>query len=218
MMSSNNILSPANGEPIIVPSQDVVLGLYYMTSGKRQCQRRPAWLFTRRERGASGPYDAGRWIFTRGSRCESRIYYENRRRHSLVMVHELLKRPSAARCCSELLPNELSFSLVNQDMTKKAISACIQRQCYRKVGLKKTVVLADRLMYTGFHYATRAGISIGVNDMVVPESRNLEFSTRRRSRSEKSRISTPVVSSRTVNAITRWSTSGREPMTRLPRR
>jgi DNA-directed RNA polymerase subunit beta' len=71
---------------------------------------------------------------------------------------------------SELLPEELSFSLVNQDMTKKAISACINAR-YRKVGLKKTVVLADRLMYTGFRYATRAGISIGVNDMVVPESK-----------------------------------------------
>ena len=71
---------------------------------------------------------------------------------------------------SELLPTGLSFELVNRDMTKKAISSCIN-ESYRKVGLKKTVVFADRLMYMGFAYATRSGVSIGVNDMVVPEEK-----------------------------------------------
>jgi DNA-directed RNA polymerase subunit beta' len=71
---------------------------------------------------------------------------------------------------SELLPRGLSFDLVNQDMTKKAISGVINA-CYRALGLKETVVFADKLMYTGFHYATRAGVSIGVDDMVVPENK-----------------------------------------------
>jgi DNA-directed RNA polymerase subunit beta' len=70
-----------------------------------------------------------------------------------------------------VLPEGLSFDLINRNMDKKSISACINH-CYRQVGLKKTVVFADRLMYTGFNYATRAGVSIGVNDMYVPEEKN----------------------------------------------
>jgi DNA-directed RNA polymerase subunit beta' len=71
---------------------------------------------------------------------------------------------------SEILPKGLSFDAINQDMTKKIISATINL-CYRMVGLKETVVFADQLMYTGFQYATRAGVSIGVDDMVVPQQK-----------------------------------------------
>ena len=71
---------------------------------------------------------------------------------------------------SEILPKGLSFDLVNQDMTKKAISATINA-CYRTLGLKETVVFADQLMYTGFHYATRAGVSFGIDDIVIPEQK-----------------------------------------------
>src|SRR3984893_10782097 len=70
----------------------------------------------------------------------------------------------------EILPRGLSFDLINQDMTKKAISATINA-CYRALGLKETVVFADQLMYTGFHYATRAGISFGIDDIVIPEQK-----------------------------------------------
>ena len=71
---------------------------------------------------------------------------------------------------SEILPKGLSFDLINQDMTKKAISATINA-CYRALGLKETVVFADQLMYTGFHYATRAGVSFGIDDIVIPEQK-----------------------------------------------
>jgi len=77
---------------------------------------------------------------------------------------------------SEILPKGLSFDAINQDMTKKTISATINA-CYRTVGLKETVVFADQLMYTGFHYATRAGVSIGVDDMVVPQNKTKILST-----------------------------------------
>src|SRR5438132_9502642 len=70
----------------------------------------------------------------------------------------------------EILPRGLSFDLINQDMTKKAISATINA-CYRALGLKETVVFADQLMYTGFHYATRAGVSFGIDDIVIPEQK-----------------------------------------------
>ena len=80
---------------------------------------------------------------------------------------------------SEILPKGLSFDAINQDMTKKTISATINA-CYRTVGLKETVVFADQLMYTGFHYATRAGVSIGVDDMVVPQKKGKILGTAER--------------------------------------
>jgi DNA-directed RNA polymerase subunit beta' len=164
MMSSNNILSPANGDPIIVPSQDVVLGLYYMT----------------RERlGAKGEGMAFSDV------AEVHRAYESRnvdlQAKVKVRLSEYLRDPSGKLAqntrvvattvgralLSEILPHGLSFDAINQDMTKKTISGTINA-CYRSVGLKETVVFADQLMYTGFHYATRAGVSIGVDDMVVP--------------------------------------------------
>ena len=71
---------------------------------------------------------------------------------------------------SEILPEGMSFEQINRAMNKRAISATINL-CYRQLGLKETVVFADQLMYTGFHYATRAGVSFGVNDMVVPDEK-----------------------------------------------
>jgi len=173
MMSSNNILSPANGDPIIVPSQDVVLGLYYMT----------------RERvGAKGEGMAF------GDVAEVHRAYESRNVDLQAKVKVRLTehvRDSKGQLgpntrvvdttvgralLSEILPRGLSFDAINQDMTKKTISATINA-CYRTVGLKETVVFADQLMYTGFHYATRAGVSIGVDDMVVPQNKTKILST-----------------------------------------
>jgi DNA-directed RNA polymerase subunit beta' len=167
MLSTNNILSPANGDPIIVPSQDVVLGLYYTTRDRV---------------GAPGEG----MIFS--DVAEVHRAYENRvaSLHAKVKVrivewlrqldgtdierHRTVDTTVGRALLSEILPKGLSFDLVNRDMTKKTISATIN-ECYRTLGLKHTVVFADQLMYTGFAYATRAGISIGVDDMVVPEQK-----------------------------------------------
>ncbi len=177
MMSSNNILSPANGDPIIVPSQDVVLGLYYMT----------------RERvGAKGEGMAFSDV------AEVHRAYESRHLDLQAKVkvrlsewlrdvkggpateHVRVVNTTAGRALlSEILPKGLSFDAINQDMTKKTISATINA-CYRTVGLKETVVFADQLMYTGFHYATRAGVSIGVDDMVVPTQKTKILATAER--------------------------------------
>jgi DNA-directed RNA polymerase subunit beta' len=176
MMSSNNILSPANGDPIIVPSQDVVLGLYYMT----------------RERvGAKGEGMAF------GDVAEVHRAYESRNIDLQAKVKvrltehvrdgkgqlgpntRVVDTTVGRALLSEILPKGLSFDAINQDMTKKTISATINA-CYRTVGLKETVVFADQLMYTGFHYATRAGVSIGVDDMVVPQNKTKILSTAER--------------------------------------
>ncbi|MES1192300.1 MAG: DNA-directed RNA polymerase subunit beta' [Steroidobacter sp.] len=168
MMSSNNILSPANGDPIIVPSQDVVLGLYCMT----------------RER-VNAPGEG--MVFA--DVAEVHRAYENRvadlQAKVKVRINEKVFNAQGAlesrtrmvdttvgrALLSEILPDGLSFDHVNRDMTKKVISSTINA-CYRIVGLKETVVFADQLMYTGYAYATRAAVSIGVDDMVVPQQKD----------------------------------------------
>ncbi len=176
MMSSNNILSPANGDPIIVPSQDVVLGLYYMT----------------RERvGAKGEgmafgdvAEVHRAYESRNIDLQAKVKvrlseYVRDAKGELVHRTRVVDTTAGRALLSEILPKGLSFDAINQDMTKKTISATINA-CYRTVGLKETVVFADQLMYTGFHYATRAGVSIGVDDMVVPQQKTKILATAER--------------------------------------
>ncbi|MDX1405943.1 MAG: DNA-directed RNA polymerase subunit beta' [Woeseiaceae bacterium] len=167
MMSSNNILSPANGDPIIVPSQDVVLGLYYMTrstvNGKGE-----GMVFADIDE-ARRAYDNG--LVELQARVKVRVPMHDQDEDGETATSIKVVDTTIGRALlSTLLPAGLSFDLINRDMTKKAISNVINA-CYRNLGLKKTVVFADRLMYTGFRFATTAGISIGVNDMVVPESK-----------------------------------------------
>jgi DNA-directed RNA polymerase subunit beta' len=167
MMSSNNILSPANGDPIIVPSQDVVLGLYYMTR-ERIGARGEAMFFA----------DVGevhRAYESRGvdlqARCKVRLKESVRGEGGVLTERIRIVDTTVGRALLfEILPKGLPFDLINQDMTKKAISATINA-CYRALGLKETVVFADQLMYTGFHYATRAGVSFGIDDIVIPEQK-----------------------------------------------
>ncbi len=165
MMASNNILSPANGEPIIVPSQDVVLGLYYMTR-ERVGARGEGMLF-------SDVHEVHRAYESRSIDLQAKVRVR-------ITEHVLgLDPPKRIRVVEtttgralllEVLPKGLSFDLINQDMTKKAISATINA-CYRTLGLKETVIFADQLMYTGFHYATRAGVSFGIDDIVIPDQK-----------------------------------------------
>ena len=167
MMASNNILSPANGDPIIVPSQDVVLGLYYMTrstvNGKGE-----GMVFSNVDE-ARRAYDNG--FVALHARVRVRVpMHEMDEDGETASSIKIIETTVGRALLSTLLPEGLSFDLVNRNMTKKEISNVINA-CYRNLGLKKTVVFADRLMYTGFRFATIAGISIGVNDMVVPENK-----------------------------------------------
>jgi DNA-directed RNA polymerase subunit beta' len=166
MMSSNNILSPANGDPIIVPSQDVVLGLYYLT---------------REKIGATGEgmfftdvQEAHRAYESRTVDLQARIKVRLREyvmeNGTLKPRRRLIATTVGRALLSEILPRGLSFDLINQDMTKKVISACINA-CYRALGLKETVIFADQLMYMGFHYATRSAVSFGIDDIVIPEQK-----------------------------------------------
>ncbi|MGA9912465.1 MAG: DNA-directed RNA polymerase subunit beta', partial [Paraburkholderia sp.] len=168
MMSSNNILSPANGEPIIVPSQDVVLGLYYLTREKVGAKGEGM--------AFSDVAEVHRAYESRNIDLQAKVkvrlseWTRTEKGAPLVQNIRVVSTTAGRALLSEILPKGLSFDAINQDMTKKIISATIN-MCYRTVGLKETVVFADQLMYTGFQYATRSGVSIGVDDMVVPQSK-----------------------------------------------
>ncbi|MBI2779718.1 MAG: DNA-directed RNA polymerase subunit beta' [Gammaproteobacteria bacterium] len=167
MMSTNNVLSPANGEPIIVPSQDVVLGLYYMSRESINA-RGEGMIFAdisevhRAYEGRLVELQAKIKVRVREvSIDENGAKHESIRRVDTTVGRALL---------FEILPDGMSFDLVNQNMTKKSISRLLNG-CYRQLGLKEAVLFADQLMYTGFAFATRSGVSIGADDMVVPDEK-----------------------------------------------
>ncbi|MFZ8891623.1 MAG: DNA-directed RNA polymerase subunit beta', partial [Pseudomonadales bacterium] len=167
MMSTNNILSPASGEPIIVPSQDVVLGLYYMT---REAINVPGEGMAFADvREVSRAFRSGQ--VSLHARVKVRVAQlveteEGTQEERLVLTDTTVGRA----LFSEIVPKQLPFDMVNKPMTKKAISALLNA-CYRHVGLKETVIFADQLMYTGFEYSTRSGCSIGVNDFEIPAAK-----------------------------------------------
>ncbi len=169
MMSTNNILSPANGEPVIVPSQDIVLGLYYMTREKIN--------------------DIGEGILVSDFNEAKILYYNN-----LVTLHTKVKaRIYQYKKCNkdkkfikekkivnttigrlilwEIFPKGLSFSLVNRVLDKNNISN-IFSICYQKLGIKNTVIFADNIMYMGFIYSTKSGLSVSIDDMIIPENKD----------------------------------------------
>src|SRR6185369_7271458 len=150
MMSSNNILSPANGEPIIVPTQDVVLGLYYMTRALENVPGEGMVFANIAE--VHRAYD-NRVVELHAKikvRIRETVIDEDKQRSEKTSIVETTV---GRALLAEILPVGLPFALVNIELTKKAISRLIN-QCYRLLGLKDTVVFADQLMYTGFHYAT----------------------------------------------------------------
>ena len=164
MMSTNNILSPANGEPIIVPSQDVVLGLYYMTRDKVNGKGEGMLLQDPRE--AEKAYRTGEAELH--SRVKVRITeYVKNAANEWVAQTNLVDTTVGRAILWMIAPKGMPFSLFNQTLGKKAISKLIN-ESYRRLGLKPSVLFADQIMYTGFAYAARSGSSVGIDDMVIP--------------------------------------------------
>ncbi|MEO9946689.1 DNA-directed RNA polymerase subunit beta' [Paraglaciecola sp.] len=167
MMSTNNILSPANGEPIIVPSQDVVMGLYYMTRD-RVNGKGEGMVFT-------SPKEAEKAYRTETAELHARVKvriteYEVAEDGTKTEKVTLTDTTVGRAIFSEVLPKGVPFEIINQAMGKKQISKLLNA-CYRSLGLKDTVIAADQIMYTGFHYAMIAGASVGIDDMVIPDAK-----------------------------------------------
>jgi DNA-directed RNA polymerase subunit beta' len=151
MMSTNNILSPANGEPIIIPSQDIVLGLYYMTR-ERLLAKGEGKVFS--------------------SAVEAILAYDYKELHLQAKIRvriagQLVETTVGRVLVGELLPDGVPFSTVNKVMSKKELAKLVD-YTYRHTGSKNTVLLADRLKDLGYEHSTLAGISISINDMMIP--------------------------------------------------
>ena len=167
MLASNNVLAPANGEPIIVPSQDIVLGLYYMTRDKINAQGEGtlfadvkevhrAYHTKQVELGTKITVRLKEWVKNDEGEYEAVI-----NRYNTTVGRALL---------SEILPKGLPFSYIDKALKKKAISQLINAS-FRLCGLRDTVIFADHLMYTGFALAAKGGISICVDDMEIPKEK-----------------------------------------------
>ncbi len=154
MMSTNNILSPANGKPIIVPTQDIVLGIYYMT----------------RER----PYVKGEGkVFANPDEVRAAYDANEVDLHARIKVRidgELVDTTVGRVLLKEILPEEIPFKLINRVMKKGELANLID-YCYRFGGEKKTVLLSDRLKDLGYKYATLSGLSIAIDDMLIPPNK-----------------------------------------------
>ncbi|ODS13081.1 DNA-directed RNA polymerase subunit beta' [Pseudoalteromonas tetraodonis] len=164
MMSTNNILSPANGEPIIVPSQDVVLGLYYMTRDRINAKGEGTVFKDPKE--AEKAYRSGNADLH--AKVKVRISQSVANEDGVVEDTITIIDTTVGRAIlSLILPKGMPFESINQALGKKQISSLLN-ECYRRLGLKDTVVFADQVMYTGFHYAMKSGVSIGIDDLVIP--------------------------------------------------
>ncbi|HHO75501.1 MAG TPA: DNA-directed RNA polymerase subunit beta', partial [Deltaproteobacteria bacterium] len=160
MMATNNILSPASGKPVIVPSQDIVLGVYYLTRDKPLAKGEGMIFFGTEEVRCA--HDAG--IVSIHAKVKVR------------MGDKFVDTTVGRVIFSEIVPDEIPFEAINKPMTKKVLADIVDI-CFRLAGDKKTVLLADRIKDMGYFYATKAGISIGIDDMLIPKTKTKIINT-----------------------------------------
>jgi DNA-directed RNA polymerase subunit beta' len=210
MLASNNVLFPANGEPSIVPSQDVVLGLYYTT--RERINGKGEGLIFSDTGEVQRAFDAGEVELN--SRINVRLteYTKDKDSGEFVPSTKLWETTAGRALLSEILPKGLPFSNLNKALKKKEISKLINVS-FRKCGLKETVVFADKLLQAGFRLATKAGISICIDDMLVPFEKH-EIISRAQTEVkeiEKQYVSGLVTSGERYNKVVDiWGKSGDE--------
>jgi DNA-directed RNA polymerase subunit beta' len=166
MMSTNNILSPANGEPIIVPSQDIVLGIYYMTRDRIN-DKGEGMIFA--DTSEVNRAYANKFVGLH-ARIKVRLPMHRLEHGGDPKKVKLVETTVGRIMLLDILPEGMLFEDINKTMNKKSISGLIM-SCYQNVGLKETVIFADQLMYMGFYYAMRSGASIAIVDLVIPDSK-----------------------------------------------
>ena len=169
MLASNNVLFPANGEPSIVPSQDVVLGLYYTT--RERINARGEGMIFANVPEIQRALDANVVELTSKINVRLTEWTKDKESGEFTPHTSMVETTVGRALLSEILPKGLPFSNLNKALKKKEISRLINTS-FRKCGLKETVVFADRLLQNGFRLATRAGISICIDDMLVPQEKH----------------------------------------------
>ena len=162
MMASNNILSPSNGKPIIDPSQDVVLGIYYMSREKINAKGEGEIMASVNE--VSRAFYSGRVDL------QAKIKVRLKPNKTEAEKKQILETTVGRALLYELLPENMPFELVNRTLDSKSVSNLIDI-CYRKAGLKRTVIFADKLMNIGYEMSTKSGSSIGIDDFIIPDDK-----------------------------------------------
>ncbi len=210
MLASNNILFPANGEPSIVPSQDVVLGLYYTT--RDRINGKGEGLVFADTGEVQRAFDAGEVDLNARVNVRLTEYTKDKETGELTPSTKLWETTAGRALLSEILPKGLPFSNINKALKKKEISKLINVS-FRKCGLKETVVFADKLLQAGFRLATRAGISICIDDMLVPDEKHSIISRAQKEvkEIEQQYVSGLVTSGERYNKVVDiWGKSGDE--------
>ncbi len=167
MMSTNNILSPASGDPVIVPSQDVVLGIYYMTRENVNVLGEGMLLSSSNE--AEYVYNNG--LVSLHAKVKVRIIEYYKKNKEILKKSIVIDTTVGRAILWNIVPKGLNFSLINKVLDKNEISNLLSI-CYQILGLKKTVIFADNIMYIGFKYATISGLSVGIDDMIIPKNKS----------------------------------------------
>ena len=165
MMSTNNILSPANGSPIIVPDQDIVLGVYYLS--RENVSGKGSGMVFESIHEMNHAYEGGFVEIHSPIKIRIQDLMQDDGSCRTRMVETTVGRV----LLWDVLPHELSFDVINRVLIKKDISELINLS-YRELGIKKSVIFADKLMYTGFKYSTQSGTSICLDDLIIPDSKN----------------------------------------------
>ncbi|MBI2381408.1 MAG: DNA-directed RNA polymerase subunit beta' [Gammaproteobacteria bacterium] len=168
MMATNNVLSPSNGDPVIGPTQDVVLGLYYMTRERINAKGEGMAFADTKE--VLRAFRTGAVALQAKIKVRIREVPQDEAGNKLAPVVTLKDTTVGRALLWDIVPDGLEFKLIDRDMTKKAVGQVLNT-CYRKLGLKESVIFADQLMYTGFSYATYSGASVGIDDMQVPTAK-----------------------------------------------
>ncbi len=210
MLASNNVLFPASGEPSIVPSQDVVLGLYYATRDKINAKGEGLIFADTGE--VQRALDAGEVDLTAKINVRMTEWTKNKATGEFEPSTSIVETTAGRALLSEILPKGLPFSNMNKALKKKEISKLINVS-FRKCGLKETVVFADKLLQNGFRLATKAGISIAIEDMLVPPQKAgiIESAEREVKEIEQQYVSGLVTSGERYNKVVDiWGKAGDE--------
>ncbi|MDZ7864649.1 DNA-directed RNA polymerase subunit beta' [Acidovorax sp.] len=210
MLASNNVLFPASGEPSIVPSQDVVLGLYYAT--RDRINGKGEGLIFADTGEVQRAFDAGEVELATRINVRLTEWTKNKDTGEFVPEVKMVETTTGRALLSEILPKGLPFSNINKALKKKEISKLINVS-FRKCGLKETVVFADKLLQNGFRLATRAGISICIDDMLVPPQKAgiIERSEKEVKEIEQQYVSGLVTSGERYNKVVDiWGKAGDE--------
>ncbi|ART46987.1 DNA-directed RNA polymerase subunit beta' [Acidovorax carolinensis] len=210
MLASNNVLFPASGEPSIVPSQDVVLGLYYAT--RDRINGKGEGLVFADTGEVQRALDAGEVELAAKITVRMTEWTKNKETGEFVPSTSLVETTAGRALLSEILPKGLPFANMNKALKKKEISKLINVS-FRKCGLKETVVFADKLLQNGFRLATRAGISIAIDDMLVPPQKAgiIERSEKEVKEIEQQYVSGLVTSGERYNKVVDiWGKAGDE--------